>query len=68
MNEKLLAANGKIVRHNGVAFRVISCRLGSRVLADADPITGQGNRINLVSTRSTLGMALRKAVELNLVS
>lgn len=65
MNDKLIAANGKHIRLNGVVYRIISMKLGSRVLADADPIN-KGERINLVKTRSSLGMELRNLVDLGL--
>jgi hypothetical protein len=64
MNEKLLAANGRHVRLNGISYRIISCKLGSRVLCDAEPI--QGDRINLVKSRSPLAKDLRNLIDLNL--
>lgn len=66
LNEKLLKANGKVIRHNGMFYRIYSCRLGSRVLADAEPMLG--DRINLITTRSKVGMELRRLVDMNLVS
>jgi hypothetical protein len=65
MNNKLIAANGKLIRYNGVVYRIIALRLGSIVLADADPIN-KGARINLVKTRSNLGFELRNLVDLGL--
>lgn len=66
MNDKLIKANGKHIRRNGIVYRIISMRLGSLTLADAEPLTGKADRINLVRTRSTLGMELRNLVELGL--
>ena len=64
MNEiqaKLLAAHNRHVRWNGVCYRIIACKLGSRVLADAEPV--QGNRINLMKSRSELAGDIRSLVE-----
>ena len=65
MNEKLLKANGKLIRYHSTVYRVLAFKLGNRVLADADPIN-TGERINLVKTRSELGKALRNLVDLGL--
>lgn len=76
MNEKLLAAHNKIVRHAGTAYRIIACKLGGKVLADAEPIKG-GERISLVqpkfktkghATRVSLGVEILNAINLGLVS
>ena len=61
LNDKLLSANGKHVRLAGVQYRIISVRLGKRILADAED--HHGNRINMVMTRSPLGRTLRELVE-----
>ena len=66
MNEKLLAAHNRNIRLNDVVYRVIAMKLGTKVLADADPITGNTPRINLVKTRSELGRKLRELVDLGL--
>jgi hypothetical protein len=65
MNEKLIKANGKLIRYHGVVYRVLAFKLGNRVLADADPINSS-DRINLVKTRSETGKALRNLVDLGL--
>jgi len=66
MNEKLLAANGRLIRIQGIVYRIISVKLGSRILSDAEPLNGSGVRINLIKTRSDLGRALRNLVDLGL--
>ena len=65
MNEKLLKAHNKFVRVNGVTYRIISARLGDKILCDAESI-GQGDRINLVKTRSRLGIEIRFHINLGL--
>ena len=76
MNELLLAAHNKIVRHNGIAYRILAFKLGGKVLADADPIKG-GERITLVqprlktkghATRVTAGAEILTSITLGLVS
>jgi hypothetical protein len=67
MNEKLLKANGKIVRHEGISYRVIAQTLGPWVLAQAEQI-GTNNRLNLVKGRSALVRELRDSIEKGLVS
>lgn len=66
MNETLLRAHNKFLRLHGIVYRVISHRLGSCVLSQAEPIKG-GETINLVRTRSNLGKELREQVRLGLV-
>ncbi len=66
MNEKLLKAHNKNIRLQGTVYRILAFRLGNRVLADAEPLTGHGARVNLVKTRSTLGMSIRNLIDLNL--
>jgi hypothetical protein len=65
MNQKLLNANNKKIRFGGIVYRIISTQLDGRVLADADPLV-KGERINLVTTRSTLGRSLRNLIDLGL--
>jgi hypothetical protein len=76
MNEKLLAAHHKIVRVAGNAYRIISLKLGSKVLADAENIKS-GDLIPLVNpkfktkahaTRVNLGAEILNAVNMGLVS
>ena len=67
MNDKLLRANGKVVRHDGSVYRIISLKLGSRVLVDAENVKS-GERLNLMRSRSDLCKSIRNSVELNLVS
>jgi hypothetical protein len=67
MNEKLIKANGRTVRHNGSFFRIIAHRLGKMVLVQAEEV-GTENRVNLVSGRSQLVLALRNSIRLGLVS
>lgn len=76
MNEKILAAHNKIVRHAGNAYRIISMKLGGKVLADAQNVKS-GDVIPLVNpkfktkahaTRVNLGAEILNAVNLGLVS
>ncbi len=67
MNENIINANGKFVRHNGKTFRVLSCRLGSKVLADAENVQS-GERINLMKSRSADCLAVRHAIDQGLLS
>jgi hypothetical protein len=67
MNEKLLKANSRVVRHSGKIFRIIAHRLGEMVLAQAEEV-GTDNRVNLITGRSQLVMALRNSIKLGLVS
>ena len=68
LNEKLLKANGRLIRLRGIVYHVIACKLGDKILADAVPIraTNGIDRLNLVTTRSELGMGLRNLVNLDL--
>ena len=65
MENKILKANGRNVRLQGNIYRIISMRLGTRVLADAENIR-TGERINLMKSRSPLCMSIRNLVNLNL--
>jgi hypothetical protein len=62
MNKKLLAAHNKIVRLNGIVYRIVTSTLGRHVLADAWPHNGEA-RINLVTSRSPVCMAIRNAID-----
>jgi hypothetical protein len=67
MNE---TQNGKIVRFHGQIFRLITCRLGGRLLADAECIFGpdKGKVVNLMASRSPLANGIRSAAKMGLVS
>lgn len=65
METKILNANGRNIRISGVIYRIISLRLGSRVLADAENIK-TGERVNLMKSRSPLCMNIRKLIGLGL--
>lgn len=67
MNEKLLNANGRSVRYSGKFYRIIAHRLGKTVLAQAEEV-GSDNRVNLVTGRSPLVLAMRNSIGLGLVS
>lgn len=62
--------NGKIVRHNGSVYKIISCRLGKSELIDAESVYGpdKGTVVNLQKGRTPLAGAIRQALNLNLAS
>lgn len=68
--ENILNHNGKIVRLDGNIFRIIAQKLGKRVLVDAECIFGaaKGTVVNLRDSRAKVALAIRKAINLNLVS
>jgi len=70
MNETLFNANGRMVRVQGRVFKIISCKLAGRVLAQAEPLVGLADgkpRVNLVTGRSPLVMAIREQIGCGLV-
>lgn len=71
MNETLLKFNGRTVRVQGRVFRIIAHRLGKYVLAQAEPLVGKADgkpRVNLVTGRSPLVMAIREQIGCGLVN
>jgi hypothetical protein len=68
MNDKLVNANGKHVRLQGNVYRIISCRLGKTVLAEAENVK-TGDRTNIMRSgvvASPFVKSIREMVKLNL--
>ncbi len=66
MKQKLLQSNGRIIRKNGFAFKILATELGGKVLAEVRGPSGE--RYDLVNGRSAVVRDFRNRISLNLVS
>ena len=71
--QKMLAAHGKIVRHDGKTYRIIANTAGPLVLASADQIFPNVRPenmvlVDLINSRSNLARTLGDLIEKGLVS
>lgn len=61
-NSKLLAANNRVVRHEGKSWLVRVQQLGPLILADAEPLPKGGELVNVFGKGSE-ARTLRKLIE-----
>jgi hemin uptake protein HemP len=50
---RMLGAHGHTVSHGGTSYRMIVQTVGPLLLADAEPLTGRGGRINVMGQTAT---------------
>ena len=68
--QKLLASNGKIIRHQGTIYRIIAQTAGPLVLVDAEQIFPKPAKITTINLlgKNKLNMDLWNLVSQGLVS
>lgn len=59
VQKQLLARHNSIIYHGNQDFRIIAQKLGSVVLAQAEPIHG-GQLVDLIKSRSAVALGLRR--------
>lgn len=73
-NARILAANGKVVRHEHITYKIRAHKVGPILLADVEPVVGADGKavkeaqpINLFG-QTKLTKAIRNLVETGIVS
>ena len=62
--ENILPLNGRVVNFQGTPYRIIAQRLGKKLLADAEPVGTNGQRIVLNDSKSKLAQEFRQRLKI----